>query len=690
DLDNLSTATNHNGGAMHFGPDGKLYVAVGENATPANAQSLSNRLGKLLRYNPDGTIPADNPTTIAGLGTPTGANRAIWAAGLRNPFTFAFQPGTGRMHINDVGQNAWEEINLGVAGANYGWSATEGNFTQSSFPNYTRPILWYQHSGGTSNFPNLNYTGFAITGGAFYTAANYTFPSDYVGDYFYADYVSNWIRRFDYATNTAFDFATSAGAPVDLKVGSDGSLYYLSRTNGRVYRVNFTGSSAPYVVVPPANQSVPAGQPVTFTVQAGGPGTLSYQWQRGTDDIVGATGASYMFTPGLADSGATFRVRVTNSTSSVFSSSATLTVTPNQPPVPTILAPVAGTKFSYGDTVSYLGTATDPEDGTISSGSRYSWRVTYWTNIVERPFLPDTPGSTSGMFTIPTISPYTLPDVFYRIYLTVTDSFGNAVTTFRDMQPNTAQVTLASSPAGAPLELDGMAQATPHVFTGVTGQIRSLGAPEGATIGGLAYGFSAWSDGGARIHDVSSPGADTTYTASYILRPARVADFRIDDGSGQRSRVRSLRVTFDAIVNYLGLPGDAYSLTGPAVIGLVPSAIDNTTGRSIVTFSFTGGSLDGGSLPDGDWTFQMLGNQLQDGVSQLLDGNADGVAGGNYSAAFHRLAGDSTGDRTVQADDYLAFRLAFLNPSAAFDFDNDGAVTAADFLRFRLAFLTSI
>ncbi len=98
-LDNLSTATNHNGGAIHFGSDGKLYIAVGENANPANSQTLTNLLGKVLRINSDGTIPSDNPF----FNTP-GARKEIWALGLRNPFTFAFQPGTARMFINDVSQ----------------------------------------------------------------------------------------------------------------------------------------------------------------------------------------------------------------------------------------------------------------------------------------------------------------------------------------------------------------------------------------------------------------------------------------------------------------------------------------------------------------------------------------------------------------------------------------------------------
>ena len=109
---NLPTlsATNHNGGAMHFGLDGKLYIAVGENAVGSNSQTLANPLGKILRINSNGSIPTDNPF----FNQTTGDSRAIWALGLRNPFTFTFHPTTGRMFINDVGQNTWEEINEGA------------------------------------------------------------------------------------------------------------------------------------------------------------------------------------------------------------------------------------------------------------------------------------------------------------------------------------------------------------------------------------------------------------------------------------------------------------------------------------------------------------------------------------------------------------------------------------------------
>ncbi|HSE33358.1 MAG TPA: PQQ-dependent sugar dehydrogenase [Pyrinomonadaceae bacterium] len=318
DLDPLS-AGNHNGGAIHFGPDGKLYIATGENAVTDNSQTLSNVLGKILRINPDGSIPGDNPF----FNVATGKNRSIWALGLRNPFTFAFQPGTTRMFINDVGAGTWEEINDGIAGSNYGWPVTEG---PTSDPRFRSPIFAYPHGlSGT--------TGCAIAGGTFYNPQTIQFPTSFVGKYFFADLCSGWIRVLDPSNNTAAGFATGINQPVDLKVGADGSLYYVSIGASSLFKVQFDTGAPPTITSHPSNQSVLVGQPASFSVVATGSETLTYQWQKNMVNIGGATAPTYdLLAAALIDNGAKFRCLVTNSFGTTTSNEATLTVS-SPPPI---------------------------------------------------------------------------------------------------------------------------------------------------------------------------------------------------------------------------------------------------------------------------------------------------------------------------------------------------------------------
>jgi glucose/arabinose dehydrogenase len=220
ELPGLSAATNHNGGALHFGPDGKLYAAVGENATPSNAPLLTTVMGKLLRFNDDGSIPADNPF----YGSTAGLNRSIWARGLRNPFTFAFEPGTGLMYINDVGQASWEEINVGRAGADYGWPGTEGATSASGIDS---PLFTYRHSANSTLV-----TGQAIVGGTFYRPSTVMFPSAWVGDYFFGDYVAGWINRLDTSNGNGVYAFARLGNLTDIQVGPDGALYVLALVDG--------------------------------------------------------------------------------------------------------------------------------------------------------------------------------------------------------------------------------------------------------------------------------------------------------------------------------------------------------------------------------------------------------------------------------------------------------------------------
>ncbi|MDQ1590438.1 MAG: hypothetical protein QOG71_1065 [Pyrinomonadaceae bacterium] len=526
DLDNLSGATNHNGGAMHFGPDGKLYVAVGENATPSNSQTLANLLGKMLRLNSDGTIPSDNPF----FNTATGKNRAIWALGLRNPYTFNFQPGTGRMFINDVGQNAVEEINDGISGSNYGWPTCEGSCANPGFRN---PLFQYGH-GFTAT------TGCAITGGVFYNPTTQQFPTAYAGKYFFADFCSNWIRLFDPSNGTATDFASGASSPVDLQVASDGSLYYLQRgANGQLRSIQYpAGQTPPSIVMHPQSRSVAAGQPVTFIVSATGSEPLHYQWQRNEVDIPGANQSSYSLEPAtFDDDGAQFRCVVSNAFGSVTSNSAKLIVTgSNTAPIAQIDAPPEGTLYSAGDTVNYSGAGTDREDGTLPA-SAFTWQVDFHHDTHTHPFVPATTGATSGSFIIPTTGE-TAANVFYRIILTVTDSGGLSHTVFRDVTPRTAVVTLRTSPAGLQVTLDGQPKTDGYAELNVAGIRRTLGAPSPQTLDGVTYNFVSWSDNGAATHDINVPAANTTYTATYTraggAREVLISEYRLDGPNGAR------------------------------------------------------------------------------------------------------------------------------------------------------------
>jgi len=227
-----SRYSNHNGGLVLFGPGGRLFIGTGDGGGGGDplrsGQDRASLLGKLLRLNVDGaepyTIPADNPF----VGQP-GIRPEIWAYGLRNPWRFSFDG--EQLWLADVGQNAWEEINVvaaGAAGLNYGWNLMEGNhcYTSGCDPaGLVAPVHEYSHGDGCS-----------VTGGSVYRGA--AMPALH-GHYFYADYCNGWVRSFRLEGGRVADPRTwevgDVGNVTSFGTDRAGELY-LTSTLGRLYR----------------------------------------------------------------------------------------------------------------------------------------------------------------------------------------------------------------------------------------------------------------------------------------------------------------------------------------------------------------------------------------------------------------------------------------------------------------------
>ncbi len=231
---------NHNGGTIVFGPDGYLYIALGDGGKANDAfktsQDLSSLLATILRIDVDNkqgelnyAIPADNPFVDTD-----DARGEIWAYGLRNPWRIAFDPKTGVLWCADVGQDLWEEVNLIVKGGNYGWNLREGMhpFEKGGRPSGPRPdlidpIYEYHHDEGKS-----------ITGGNVYRGSRVPALQ---GKYLLADYVTGFHRALDYDYEAGelkgvYSIAAANNQPV-MSFGDDsaGELYYMT-TEGKIYR----------------------------------------------------------------------------------------------------------------------------------------------------------------------------------------------------------------------------------------------------------------------------------------------------------------------------------------------------------------------------------------------------------------------------------------------------------------------
>jgi len=261
--------SNHNGGRVSFGPDGYLYIGLGDGGSGGdpndNAQNKTVLLGKILRIDVDNPapplnygIPPDNPFA----GNTQGWREEIYSFGLRNPWRFSFDPVTNWLWCGDVGQNAWEEIDTITSGENYGWRCYEGNheynMTGCTGTDYLFPIWEYSHSGGNCS----------ITGGFIYRGMR---RPELTGNYIYADYCSAKVWDLDYSgVNVINNLVNTASASVlSFGVDMNNELYILC-SNGKIYEFQ------------PAVDA-----PTDLIAGSGGSGTVDLSWIDNSDNETG-------------------------------------------------------------------------------------------------------------------------------------------------------------------------------------------------------------------------------------------------------------------------------------------------------------------------------------------------------------------------------------------------------------------
>ena len=526
--------TEHHGGAIVFGNDGKLYFTTGDHFQGSPSQSLTSPRGKIHRINLDGTVPTDNPFYDGN-----GPNvDSIWALGLRNPFRAYYDAPTGRFYVGDVGGNdaatAKEEVNLGAAGANYGWPNSEGPCASPC----KSPLYSYPHNGRDAS----------VTGGFVYHGTQ--FPSSYQGSYFFADYAQNWIKRltFDASGNVngVFNFEPLDGSSdgpygdiVYLTEGPDGAVYYIdlgySDTSGtfgvsKIRRIRYlSGNQAPIAVAAANPTAGPTPLAVSFS-SAGSSDpegqTLTYAWTFGDGGTSTAANPNHTYSqPGQYSA----RLSVSDGVNTTLSTPVSISV--GSPPTATILSPQDGSFFVAGDVISYSGDGTDPDVGTLPA-SAFTWTIDFLHEGHVHPGAAQT-GVKSGTFTIPTSGHDFSGNTRYRITLTVRDSTGLTDTRSVLIYPRKVNLSFSTAPAGLTVYVDGVAKTTPFVYDTLIGFSHTVEARNQAS-GGTSYTFGSWSDGGGQTHTIVVPAVDQSYVATFqaSAAPPASAAYAFNEGSG--------------------------------------------------------------------------------------------------------------------------------------------------------------
>jgi len=477
-LDELES-TIHNGGTMRFASDGSLFVSTGEGGRSIESQDFTSRLGKMLRINKDGTIPTDNPF----YDVLEGDNRAIYAYGLRNPFSYDIDPLSGRIFLNDVGEFTWEEVNEILPGKNYGWFEVEGPIGDQTPPdeNYQDPFFAYDHT-----------VGCAVVGAAFYNPINTVWPDEFKNTYLFGDFCNGNINVLDINTGLVLDtLARFTGGPTGMRIDRQtGKLFYLSFGNGELIELDFTGDGSPVISREPESLIRIIGEEAGFNVEAFG-NELQYQWFINDEEIIGENNEILVISNVQLDQDESkIQCKIFNDLDTVFSKEVLLQVVDNNRPEITITSPSPDYLYKGGDTLRFAGNATDLEDGNLSL-DKIAWKIDFYHDDHAHPVISFLTNTDSSFIVLPKIGELDT-NVFYRIQLTAIDEEGLVNSEFVDIHPLLTNLNITSIPSNRRINVDGTVISTPAIVRGVVGMTRTLLVDEFIIDDDSVINFSEW------------------------------------------------------------------------------------------------------------------------------------------------------------------------------------------------------
>jgi glucose/arabinose dehydrogenase len=485
---------------------------------------------------------------------------------------------------------------------NFGWPCYEGTPRQPGYdaanlsicenlygqPSAdTKPYFAYHHSNKVVAGESCPSGSSSVAGIAFeFAPTSSSYPAQYQGALFFADYSRDCIWAMKKGGNPIPSpgqletFVAAAANPVNLEFGPDGNLYYVDFDGGTIRRIQ---PSAPcqFQAQYFSNMTL-SGSPVHTACEA----AIDYDWGMGSpagpvpsDQFSARWTGQFSFPAGdttftaTADDGIRLwvdGVLVINAwvdqPATTYTGTRTLTAGThevkveyyengwdavarvswpgsgaNQPPVPVIETPASTLTWKVGDPISFSGTASDPEQGTLPA-SALSWQLVVQhcpSNCHTHPIQSWT-GVASGSFAAPD---HEYPS-YLELELTATDAAGATATVTRRLDPQTVVLTFASSPSGLQLAVNGSSAATTFTRTVIVGSTNTLSATTPQTLNGTSYSFASWSDGGAQTHNIVAPATAATYTATYSATLAAPVNTALPTISGGPVRVgRTLTAT---------------------------------------------------------------------------------------------------------------------------------------------------